>query len=126
MINRILLSLIAVVWMGTSAMAQTQQVSGTVTDAAGAPVVGATVLVEGTMVGATTDASGQFTVKAPQDGKLNISFIGYQSQQIDIAGRTNISVTLEEDSQTIDDVVVTAMGITRSEKTLGYSVSKVE
>ena len=126
MINRLLLSLIAVCWGVATATAQTQQVSGTVTDAAGAPVVGATVLVEGTMVGATTDASGRFTVKAPEEGKLNISFIGYQSQQIDIAGRTDISVTLEEDTHTIDDVVVTAMGITRSEKTLGYSVSKVE
>lgn len=126
MINKILLSLIAVLCLDATVTAQNKQVSGTVTDPAGAPVVGATVLVEGTTIGSTTDASGHFSLNAPEDAKLNISFIGYESQQVDVAGRTHIPVSLKEDSHTIDDVVVTAMGITRSEKTLGYSVSTVK
>ena len=120
MINKILLSLIAVLCLDATVTAQNKQVSGTVTDPAGAPVVGATVLVEGTTIGSTTDASGHFSLNAPEDAKLNISFIGYEPQQVDVAGRTHIPVSLKEDSHTIDDVVVTAMGITRSEKTLGY------
>ena len=126
MINKILLSLIAVLCLDATVTAQNKQVSGTVTDPAGAPVVGATVLVEGTTIGSTTDASGHFSLNAPEDAKLNISFIGYEPQQVDVAGRTHIPVSLKEDSHTIDDVVVTAMGITRSEKTLGYSVSTVK
>jgi len=74
MINKILLSLIAVLCLDATVTAQNKQVSGTVTDPAGAPVVGATVLVEGTMIGSTTDASGHFSLNAPEDAKLNISF----------------------------------------------------
>ena len=82
MVRKIVLSLIAVLGVGILfSAAQNRQLSGTVSDADGNPVVGATVLVEGTMVGATTDASGRFTVKAPEEGKLNISFIGYQSER---------------------------------------------
>ena len=113
MINKILLSLIAVLCLDATVTAQNKQVSGTVTDPAGAPVVGATVLVEGTTIGSTTDASGHFSLNAPEDAKLNISFIGYESQQVDVAGRTHIPVSLKEDSHTIDDVVVTAMGTDR-------------
>ena len=111
MINKILLSLIAVLCLDATVTAQNKQVSGTVTDPAGAPVVGATVLVEGTTIGSTTDASGHFSLNAPEDAKLNISFIGYEPQQVDVAGRTHIPVSLKEDSHTIDDVVVTAMGM---------------
>ena len=98
MINKILLSLIAVLCLDATVTAQNKQVSGTVTDPAGAPVVGATVLVEGTTIGSTTDASGHFSLNAPEDAKLNISFIGYESQQVDVAGRTHIPVSLKEDS----------------------------
>ena len=90
MINKILLSLIAVLCLDATVTAQNKQVSGTVTDPAGAPVVGATVLVEGTTIGSTTDASGHFSLNAPEDAKLNISFIGYEPQQVDVAGRTHI------------------------------------
>ena len=126
MTKKIFLSWMAVLGLLLSAHAQEREITGSVKDHAGAGIVGATILVEGTTIGSTTDASGHFSLNAPEDAKLNISFIGYESQQVDVAGRTHIPVSLKEDSHTIDDVVVTAMGITRSEKTLGYSVSTVK
>ena len=105
---------------------QTKQVTGTVTGADNQPIAGATVLVDGTTVGTTTDASGRFAISVPTDGTLRISFIGYQPQTVAIAGKTQINVQLHEDAIGVDEVVVTAMGITRSEKSLGYSVSTVK
>ena len=69
------------------AMAQKQQVSGTVTNADGNPIVGATVVVDGTTTGTTTNAAGQFSLQARSDGYLNVSFIGYESQKVPLPVR---------------------------------------
>ena len=79
MVRKIVLSLIAVLGICADAMAQNQQVSGTVTDAAGAPVAGATVMVEGQHIGTTTGTNGTFSLAAPANGKLVVSFIGYDT-----------------------------------------------
>ena len=69
-------------------MAQNQQVSGTVTDAAGAPVAGATVMVDGTTVGTTTtSADGAYSISVPREGVLLVTFIGYEPQRIAVAGK---------------------------------------
>ena len=120
MVRKLVLSLIAVLGGGILlANAQTQQVSGTVTDADGAPIAGVTVVVDGTTTGTTTNAEGKFTVSAPQDGYLNVSFIGYESQKIPVAGKTTIDIRLKEDITAIDDVLVVAFGTTKKEAFTG-------
>ena len=110
MVRKIVLSLIAVLVCGLYVSAQNRQVSGTVTDAAGAPVAGATVMVEGQHIGTTTGTNGTFSLAAPANGKLVVSFIGYDTETVAIAGHTHVSVTLKENAQAIDNVVITAFG----------------
>ena len=92
----------------------------------GLPVVGASILVKGTSVGTVTDMDGKFTLsKVPGSAKtLIISFIGMKSQEVSI--RPTVNVTLKSDTETLDEVVVTAMGIKRSEKALGYAATSVK
>ncbi len=119
MVRKLVLSLIAVLSVSLMAFAQNKQVSGTVTDANGAPVVGATVMVVGTSTGTTTVADGSFSVSAPANGTLEVSFIGYETQQVAIAGMTNVKVVLKEDTHAIDDVVVVAFGTMKKEAFTG-------
>ncbi|MEG2061710.1 MAG: TonB-dependent receptor, partial [Alistipes sp.] len=77
------------------------------------------ILVDGTHVGTTSGADGSFAVSAPVDGSLTISFIGYQSQKLSINGKTQLQVTLEEDAQNIDDVIVVAYGTAKKESFTG-------
>ena len=91
------------------AMAQSI-VKGTVNDETGEPVIGATVKVQGTNEGAITDFNGQFSVNAASNATLNISYVGYVTQQVSVGGRNNISVTLKEDTNTLNDVVVIGYG----------------
>lgn len=98
-----------------------KQISGTVTGSDGKPIAGVTVVVEGTSVGTTTNAAGAFSISARNDAKLVFSFIGMENQTVSVNGRNTINVQMKEDAIGVDEVVVTAMGITRSEKSLGYS-----
>ena len=99
-------------------------VSGTVKDAAGEPLIGVNVIVKGTTIGNVTDIDGHFTLSdiAP-NAILQISYIGYQT--VEVPAKANVSVVLKEDSEQLDEVVVTALGIKREEKALGYAVQKV-
>ncbi|MEE0623692.1 MAG: TonB-dependent receptor plug domain-containing protein, partial [Alistipes onderdonkii] len=123
MVRKIVLSLIAVLGICAVAMAQNQQVSGTVTDAAGAPVAGATVMVEGQHIGTTTGTNGTFSLAAPANGKLVVSFIGYDTETVAIAGHTHVSVTLKENAQAIDNVVITAFGAVKKKDFTGSIAS---
>ena len=107
--------------------AQTQKITGVViSEEDGQPVVGASVLVKGTTQGTITDVDGNFNLSnVPSSAKtLQISYIGMQTQEVVI--KPNLKVVLKSDSQKLDEVVVTAMGIKRSEKSLGYSVTSVK
>ena len=92
------------------ALAQNKQVTGTVTDETGEPIIGATVVAEGTSAGTTTGGDGQFTLTVPANATLSISFIGYETQKVSVAGKTNIDVTLREAATGIEDVVVIGYG----------------
>jgi TonB-linked SusC/RagA family outer membrane protein len=106
--------------------AQGVTVSGTVTDK-GTPLPGVSILVKGTTVGTTTDGDGRYTVAVPGDaGTLVFSFIGYKTQEIEIGNRTEINVEIEEDIQSLTEVVVTALGVQRESKALGYATQKLE
>ena len=119
MVRKIVLSIFAVVATTAMVVAQNRQVSGTVKDSAGQPIVGATVVVDGSVVGATTSADGTFKLDAPANSSLVVSFIGYETQIIPLGNRTSIDIVLADDTQAIDDVVVVAFGTTTKEAFTG-------
>ena len=85
-------------------------VQGTVNDELGEPIIGASVKVQGTNDGAITDLNGNFSVKASSNATLTISYVGYLTQNVKVAGKTNITVVLKEDAQMLNDVVVIGYG----------------
>ena len=101
------------------------KVTGRVVDSAGEPLIGATIMVEGTKEGAVTDIDGNFTINTTSKAKLVISYVGYTTQTILVGDKTTIDVTLKEVANTMNEVVVTALGIKRAEKALSYNVQSV-
>ena len=99
-------------------------VKGVIVDETGLPVIGANVVVAGTTNGTVTDFDGNFTLEAPDNGTLEISYIGFLTQQISLKGKTDFRITLREDSQKLDEVVVVGYG-TRSRKSITGSVDQV-
>ena len=100
--------------------------SGTITDAKGEPLIGVSVLVKGTSNGTITDMDGNFKIQATKGDVLEVSYIGYVSQAITLANTQPLKIVMGEDTQTLDEVVVTALGIKRSEKALSYNVQQVK
>lgn len=108
-------------------MAQQKQISGSITDSKGFPLVGVTVIIKGTTAGSVSDVNGKYQISAvPENAILVFSFIGMKTQEIALGGNTTIDVVMAEAIIGIEDVVVTALGIKREEKALGYSVQKVD
>lgn len=102
-------------------------VSGRVTDTGGTGMPGVNVIVKGTSVGTTTDASGNYSINVGQESTtLVFSFIGYATQEVEIGNRTSVNVTMREDARELGEVVVTALGVERSVKSLQYSMTEVE
>ena len=112
---------------GKQAVRVDSVIKGRVADDKGQPVVGATVVVVGTTQGTTTGLDGEFSLRvAADDPVLKVDFLGYEPQELRILpSQTTFDITLVPSSKEIDAVVVTALGITRKEKSLGYAVSKV-
>lgn len=101
-------------------------VTGSVKDAKGLGLVGATVVIKGTTVGAAVDAEGNFSLpQARQGDVLEVSLIGYAKQEIPVTGSAPLRIVMHEDTEVLDAVVVTALGIKRSEKALTYNVQEV-
>lgn len=111
---------------GVNVVQQESGCTGSVKDKTGEPIIGASVLVKGTANGTITDLDGNFNIPSvPQGGIVQISYIGYTTQEVKFAGQP-INVILVEDNQTLEEVVVTALGIKREKKALGYSMSEVK
>ena len=104
---------------------QNKRISGVVNDNFG-PVIGANVSIKGTTIGAITDMDGKFSFDAPEDGTLVVSFVGYVTQELSIKGKTSFTINLKEDTEMLDEVVVTALGIKREKKALGYAMQEVK
>ena len=102
------------------------KVTGRVVDSTGEPLIGATILVEGTTNGTVTDIDGNYTLNTTANAKLVFSYIGYAAQTIPVGGKGTINVTLKEEANTMNEVVVTAMGIMRKEKSLTYATQQVK
>ncbi|HLN20635.1 MAG TPA: SusC/RagA family TonB-linked outer membrane protein [Bacteroidales bacterium] len=117
-----------VVLSGFNALAQTKNVTGTVTSLDGnEPMAGVTVSVTGTTIGTLTDINGKFTIQVPPDVQtLVFSYIGMKKQEVNISGSNNVNVVLEPDITGLDEVVVTALGISREKKSLGYATQEVQ
>jgi TonB-linked SusC/RagA family outer membrane protein len=103
-----------------------QAITGTVTDSSGAPLAGASITIKGTNISATTNEAGQFRIEAEPNQTLVISFIGYHVQELPLNGRTNVEVILKKQVAEMEQVVVTALGITRKTKALSYSVQEIK
>ena len=109
--------------IGFTAVAQTGKVSGVVKDSNGEPLIGATVMVKGTNVGVSTDANGAFSIAAA--GKtLVVSYVGHVAKEVKAAN--GLSVVLENSSTALDEVVVTALGIKKDKKSLGYAIDDLD
>lgn len=105
---------------------QDTKITGTVEDEFG-PVAGASVVIKGTTNGTMTDMDGHFTLEGVKKGDIiQISFIGFATQDIPYTGQTALHVKLEEDAQKLDEVVVTALGMKRDKKALGYAMQELK
>lgn len=111
------------VLLSMSAMAQSS-VSGVVQDTQGEAIIGANVIVQGTSQGTITDIDGNFTLQCDKNAKLAVSYMGYKSQVIELNGRTQLTIILEEDNELLDEVVVIGYG-TMDKKELTSAVSHV-
>ena len=109
------------------AFAQNVQVTGIATSAEdGDPMPSVAVAVQGTGRGTTTDLDGAYSISVPSNGTLVFSFLGYDDAVVPVNGRTVINVALQPGSIMVDDVMITAMGISKSEKSLGYSATEIK
>ena len=100
-------------------------VKGVVTDSKGEPIIGANILEKGTTNGIITNLDGEFTLNAPANATLVISYIGYEPISIALNGRTSLKVQMKEEALALETVVVTAMGIKKKEASLTYSTQQV-
>lgn len=110
----------------STAFSQTKEVTGRVSDATGAPLPGVSVLVKGTKTGTTTDASGKFSIQVKDGATLVISGASYGAVEMKATPGTEMNITLSEKKQELTEVVVTALGIRREKKALGYAVATVD
>ena len=112
------LALLSIIAIG--AYAQGKTVSGTVLDKSGESVIGASVVVKGTTNGTITDFDGKFTLSnVPNDASLEISFVGFKTQVIPVQGKTTFNVTMVEDTEVLDEVVVVGYGTQKKESLTG-------
>ena len=105
--------------------AQNVTVKGNVSDTKGDPIIGATVKVEGTQTGTVTNYDGDFTVACRNGATLNVSYIGFAPKQVKAEAGKVLQIVLEEEATTLNEVVVTALGIKKDQKKLGYAISSI-
>ncbi|HOV71797.1 MAG TPA: carboxypeptidase-like regulatory domain-containing protein, partial [Dysgonamonadaceae bacterium] len=108
-----------------SVQQQQKTITGKVTDTNGEPLIGANIMEKGTTNGTVTDIEGNFTLNVQDDAVLQISYIGYLTQEIAIGNKTNMNIQLEEDTQKLEEVVVLGYGLAAKKKDLSASVGIV-
>lgn len=119
---------LAFLFSGAVFAQETKTIKGIVKDATGEPLIGASVIQKGTANGVITDAEGNFLLTVPANATLTVAYMGYTTREINLAKRKkqgDLKVTLQEDAQQLKEVVVTAMGIKKDTKRLGYAVSTI-
>ena len=114
-------------FLSSICLAQAQRVvTGTITDQNGEPLIGASVLVVGTTVGTVTDFNGQFSLTVPEgSSQVQVSYTGYESQVVNLGASNTVDLSLAE-GVVLETAVVTALGITRDKKEIGYAIESVD
>jgi TonB-linked SusC/RagA family outer membrane protein len=127
MIQKVL-KLFLVFCLLTYASIQAQTVTGTITDAVdGTPLPGVNVIIKGTTTGVSTDFDGNYSIDVNSDAAvLQFSFLGYANQEIAVSGKSIINVAMVQSAESLDEVVVTALGIRREKKSLGYAIQEIQ
>lgn len=121
-----IIALLSIMLIGFAAMAQEIAITGTVTDGKdGSPMIGVTVLIKGTTTGTTTDFDGKYSIRADRNAFLVFSFIGYETQEVAVGGRNVINITLQDQSLSLEEIVVVGYGTQRKRDVTG-AIAKVE
>ncbi|WP_291594628.1 SusC/RagA family TonB-linked outer membrane protein [Bacteroides sp.] len=120
-----ILLLMLCLFCSIGAVAQTKSITGLVTDGAGEPIIGASVIEVGTTNGIITDIDGKFSLTVNPNAKIKITYIGFQAQTIELKGRTSLKIQLKEDSEMLEEVVVTGYGGKQLRTKVTNSISKV-
>lgn len=109
-----------------AAQQQTKTITGRIVDAKGEALIGVTVIEKGTTNGAITDFDGNYSLSVADGAILQYSYVGYQTIEMPVTDKTVIDITMKEDTEVLDEVVVTALGIKREKKMLGYAVQELK
>ena len=121
------LILILMLFSASVMQAQNRTVKGTVTDAQGEPIIGANVVIVGGTKGVITDLDGKFSIEvANPNAVLQVSYIGYKPQESEVGNRSSIEFVLASSVEELDEIVVTALGIRREKKALGYAMQEIK
>ena len=116
---------ISIIILLSSAMSAQETISGTITDENGVPLPGATIVVVETNDGTTTDFDGNYSINASEGQTILLSYVGYETLTLKVSDDSNFDISLKQ-SGALDEIVVTALGISREKKSLGYSVTEVD
>ena len=111
--------------VGFTAVAQSNKVTGVVKDANGEPLIGATVMVKGTNRGTATDVDGKYSINAPQGSTLVVTYIGSKPMEVKVSG-SSVDVVMKDGGNALDEVIVTALGIKKDRKSLGYAIDDIK
>jgi len=125
--RRLTVFLVLLLFAGLQVVFAQQRVTGSVTSTDNAPLPGVSVVVKGTTIGTATDAGGKFSISVPNgQAILQFSFISFEPQEVQVGSQTTINISLKESTEELKEVVVTALGISRESKSLGYAVTSVK
>lgn len=125
-ISKAVLSLLALA-LSLNVFAQQQKITGTVVDPYGDELIGVGIQIKGSNIGTVTDVTGNYTIEVPSPNSVLVfSYVGFLSQEIQIGNQSRINVSLKENIEELDEITVTALGISREKKALGYSVAEVK
>ena len=125
--KRLLIWILLCCWAGLTAQAQTRLVTGTVSSAEEGPLPGVNVILKGTTTGTTTDSNGKFSISVLNDEAiLTFSSIGFATDELKVGNRSTLDFTLKSDTRALSEVVVTAFGVKKEVKSLGYGVQEIK
>ncbi|MFL5739564.1 MAG: SusC/RagA family TonB-linked outer membrane protein [Flavisolibacter sp.] len=127
MVKVYILFLLAFLWSALPSSAQVRQLRGSVTDSIGNPLSGVSIQLRNTSTGTRTDERGLFTLQVPHtNATLIVSMVGFETQQINVGDRENVSISMRTGRNALQEVVVTALGIARDKRSLGYATQNIK
>lgn len=121
--SRMFLFMLSFIFCANLTAQNQKSVTGTILDERGESIIGASILVKGTTVGTVTDIDGKFSLNVEENATLTVSYIGFASQDISVSGQTDLQITLKEDSELLDEVVVIGYGVMRKKDLTGSLAS---